>query len=101
MLMLSSSMSEKSSGVPGSGTSTATTEITSKPSLGWPLLNIARRTAIIFQILMSMPLFQKKSCGRDLNRRLLEEALPDLVDEVSSLWRSISSSKLVGGLLQR
>ena len=33
MLMLSSSMSEKSSGVPGSGTSTATTEITSKPSL--------------------------------------------------------------------
>ena len=23
----------------------------------------------------------KKSCGRDLNRRLLEEALPDLVDE--------------------
>ena len=37
----------------------------------------------------------KKSCGRDLNRRLLEEALPDLVDEVSSLWRSISSSKLV------
>lgn len=101
MLMLSSSMSERSNGVFVVGTLMNTTETTSKPSAGRQFRSTARRAAITFQILMSTLLPQKSLVVVTSINDFLRRILRTLYMKVSSLLRSTTSSKLARRLSSR